>query len=197
MKFQINAVIFSRLLIGLMVLLIAAGGAVFYYGGQFLQQAAIETNHETIDAEISSQDVARLKQLESELNQKQDVVARTKQIIAESQQYQYQDQVIQDINAYAARTGVSVTGYDFEDTSKSARSAVKDSTAPTLTGVKAITATVNLDAPVNYTNFLLFLKAIEQNLTKMQVTGVNVTPDADDLNAVSNPSVGIRVYVKE
>lgn len=189
---NMNAVMATKVLFGVIALLILSAGALFYYGNQFLGQVVEDTNRAKVDAEISDRNLAKLQQLETELDDMQTIVDRTQQIIAESSQYQYQDQIVRDINAFAARTGVTVTGYTFQDDEQS-----KSASTVKLSGVKTLVATVSLQAPVKYDNFLRFLKAIEQNLTKMQVTGVNISPDQEDLSAISNPSIGLIIYAKD
>lgn len=195
----LNAVLMSRVLMGLIALLIILAGVGYYYASLFLRQTVVETSHIKTDAALSEQNIAKLKRLETELATKQDVVARTEQLIAESGQYRYQDQIVRDINAYASRAGVTVIGYDFGAANDKAAAArqPKAKNAPTIKGIKTINATLTLATPIKYDNFLRFLKAIEQNLTKMQITGVNMSPDNKDPNAISNPAVGVQIYVKE
>ncbi|HET7629973.1 MAG TPA: hypothetical protein VFK03_01225 [Candidatus Saccharimonadales bacterium] len=192
-KGQLTATQLMYVLYGLIVVLLVATGFGFYYAKSFLGAAVADTNNLKDQASVNQQNVVKLQQLENELSKQADVVERTQQIMADSQEYQYQDQIVKDINTYADRTGVRVIGYDFGDPGK--KSADKTS-LPTVSGTRIITANLTLDAPVKYTRFLNFLQAIEQNLTKMQVTGVNITPDQTDADYVSNPGISLQIYVK-
>ncbi|HET6622329.1 MAG TPA: hypothetical protein VFG56_00140 [Candidatus Saccharimonadales bacterium] len=192
-KGQLTAVQLMYGLYGLIAVLLIATGVGFYYAKNFLGSAVADTNDLKDQASVSQQNVVKLQQLQNELHSQADVVERTRQIMADSQHYQYQDQIVKDINTYANRTGVQVIGYDFGDPTK--KSANKSS-LPTVSGTRIITADLTLDAPVKYTRFLNFLQAIEQNLTKMQVTGVNITPDEQDADYVSNPGISLQIYVK-
>jgi len=80
-----------------------------------------------------------------------------------------------------------VLGFDFPTTTKTNTSS---------TGLKSIAATITLRNPVPYRNYLTFLKLIEQNLTKMQITDVSIVPDKDDPNLINNPVIGLEVYIK-
>ncbi|HET8690191.1 MAG TPA: hypothetical protein VFL81_02040 [Candidatus Saccharimonadales bacterium] len=192
-KGQLNARQLMFGLYGLIAVLIVAVGFGFYYAENFLSAAVADTNDLKDQANVAQQNVVKLQQLQSELTKQADVVQRTEQIMADSQQYQYQDQIVKDINTYAARTGVKVIGYDFGDPTKKA---ANKTSLPSVSGTQIITADLTLDAPVKYTHFLNFLQAIEQNLTKMQVTGVNITPDDQDADYVSNPGISLQIYVK-
>lgn len=195
---NLNAVLLSRLLMGLIALLVVLAGVGYYYGSEFLRQTVIQTSHIKTDASLSESNIAKLKKLETELEDKKEVVARTTQIISESSEYQYQDQIVRDINAYASRAGVKVIGYDFGDGGKKIQRPTANKKQPiVIKGVTTLNATLTLATPIKYDNFLKFLKAIEQNLTKMQVTGVNMSPDTQDSNSISNPSVGLQIYVKD
>ncbi len=192
-----NAILLSRILSGGVLALIALTGAGFYFSSQLLTDAVIATEHAKTDTLISSENIAQLKRLENELNQKAEVRARAEQIISESKQYLYQDQIVRDVNAYAAIAGVQITAINFElATAQNSTATGTPSKAQAIPGVKVLNARVSLKTPINFDNFLRFLKATEQNLTKMQVTGVNMTPDDKDRNAISNPVVGLQIYVR-
>lgn len=188
-----NAKMLNQILAGLIVLLIGAAGASFYFGSQALQATVLETAHAQTDYEIQEQNIAQLARLESQMKDKEAIAKRAQQIAAEGTQYQYQDQIVQDVNTFAARAGVQVLGYSFSSDSPAV---APDTATPAISGIKTINASINLAAPVSYDNFIKFLMAIEQNLTKIQVTGIDMTPDNKDINAISNPTVTIQVYVK-
>ncbi|PLS80597.1 hypothetical protein CYG49_05005 [Candidatus Saccharibacteria bacterium] len=191
-----DAIKFNRYLIGAILLLLVITGAGFYYASKFLAQNVIQTDHARTDASISADNVAQLKRLKSDMEQKEDIIKRTEQIVSDSSQYKYQDQIVQDVNAYAERAGVEILSFTFnDDLSKPAAPAPAGTKA--ITGVRKVKADITLKTPIPYDNFLRFLIAIEQNLTKMQVTGVNMSPDKDDPRAVVNPAIGIQMYIKQ
>lgn len=177
--------------IGLMIVLI---GVTIYYASTLLQVEATKSVHAKIDAELVAADLDRLKNLEKVLERNQNSVQKAAQIVSDTKLYQYQDQIIKDIDSYANKTGVQVTVYDFGATDKPTTSS--GAQQPTIPGVKTITVKLTLKSPLPFDNYLRFIKAIEQNLTKMQVSGVNLSPDEDNKNDVSNPGIGLTVYVK-
>jgi hypothetical protein len=192
-------ILLRKLLIAALVGTIAAAGAGFYFASDFLSKTALETEHVKADAELLTSDLEKLSRLQTEMKDKADIVARAEQIVSDSASFQHQDQVVEDVTAYAKVAGVKISGFSFAGSGASSSSG-GGTTAPgavSIPGVKSIEATVTLQTPIKYTNFLKFLEAIEQNLTKMQVTGVNMTPAADDPNAINNPSVGLSIYVRE
>ena len=189
-----NAVMLRNLLIAGVILAFGGVGALIYFASGFLESEVTKTTHAEIDAELSHDDLARLKVLEKTLQANKASVDKAAQIVSDSKQYQYQDQIVNDINAYAAQTGVSVTGYDFGNAfTPNAKSTQK---LPQIKGVKAISVALTLASPMSFDNYLRFVKAVESNLTKMQVSGINITPDEKDMNSISNPSVVLIVYVR-
>lgn len=176
--------------IGLIVVLI---GLTIYYASSFLRAETIKTAHTKIDAELGARDLERLKKLQKILRDNETSVQKAEQIVSASKQYQYQDQIINDINSYAAKTGVKVTAYDFISTTSASSRSTKQ---PAVSGVKTITVNLTLQSPMLFDDYLRFIKAVEQNLTKMQVSGINLTPDAKDINSVANPGIALTVYVR-
>ena len=208
---KLTAVNLQRLfLVGIFVLVVAA---IFGFTAltKVLQSKAIEVNHAQTDADIGSNNVKELEQLNSDLQSHKDVVQRAKEIVAESKSYQYQNQIVQDINAFAARAGITILGYNFsgDNTNSSSpdSSLSSGTTQPSANtseaqktnipaGVQTVTANITLKNPVPYNNFLRFLKLIENNVTKMQVTGVSLSPDSGHPDQISNPTIGLIVYTR-
>jgi len=188
-----SAVQLRNALLATLGLMIIGTGVVIYYASGFLQTEVTKSVHANIDAETVGQDVERLKNLASILQQNQTSVEKAAQIVADTKLYQYQNQIITDINSYAQKTGVEVTVYDFGATDKPAANAPK---LPAIPGVKSISANLTLASPMPYDNYLKFIKAIEQNLTKMQISGVNLAPDPADKNNITNPGIVLTIYVK-
>jgi hypothetical protein len=190
-----NAITLRNLLIVGILVLLGGIGALIYFASGYLDSQVKETVHRQIDAELSLHDLDRLQRLERVLADNKTSVQKAEQIVSESKQYTYQDQIVSDINKYAAKTGVSVTGFDFGDAfSKVPKTNTQK--IPQVSGVKSISVTLTLASPMAYDNYLRFVKAIETNLTKMQVSGVNMTPDEESPGSISNPSVGLVVYVR-
>lgn len=169
-----------------MIILLIFG---FSWLSQRLEDQHREADHAKIDAEIARSNVAQLQQLRTYIDDNQATINRAEAIVSEASQYQHQ--VIRDIDTFASQTGVTVQGYNFE----SAEGGGASTTAAS--GTIATNVTVTLKNPVSFTNYMRFLKAIEQNLTRMQVTGVSISPDGNDPHLVSNPQIGLEVYLKE
>ncbi len=183
-----STVIVNWSLYGLIVLLVAGIGAGSYLMHIKLVGYVTNVDHTKIDTELSEQGIENAKKLRRTLDDNRESVARAAAIVADTKYYEYQDQIVQDISSYAAASGLTVLGFDFT-TSTSAK-------ATAITGVKAVVATISLSSPVNYDNYLQFLKLIERNLTKMQITQLDISNDLKNIGSVNSPVITLEVYVR-
>lgn len=179
------------LLVGLVLLLGAIGTGVWYLHGLLADQVA-KTEHARIDADMAQQDLEKLRRLETQLEDQKDIVERADQIAATANNYQYQDQVVNDLENYARRHDIVISGFDF---SASGAPAPKGSTSPA--GTTRTPFSVALKGPISYDRFMDFLRDIENNLTKLQVSSLSLTPLADNTKMVTNPTLSLVVYLKK
>jgi hypothetical protein len=197
---KLDAVRFRQILFAAIILLIGATGGAYYYLSGILQASAREANHAKIDAELASNDTSQLQKLETQLSTYKDVIPRAKEIVASSSNFKYQDQVIKDITNLADSAGITITGYSFTGSATAEAGATSTptipGTAPMTTAAKKVTMTITVKSPLPYDSYLRFLRLIELNVTRLQVTGVNLTPDASNKNNITNPSIGIEIFVK-
>lgn len=191
-----------RLMLSVSLFVIAAIGVVgFIYARGYLHTVAIDTSHSVVDANASQDNLQTLQKIQKTLLADKDVISRTSSIVADNQSYQYQDQIISDINSYAAKAGITITNLDFASAAAATPASPAGSTkaAPTAgvqpAGVKPTSVTVTLNNPVSYNNLLLFIRSIEQNLTKMQISRVSLSKGTDS-STVTSDALAIEVYIK-
>lgn len=171
--------------------------AIFSIVVEGLTATATDTSKSVAKANSSRDTIQNLQQLQVQLEQNKDTVERAKSIVAESKSYQYQDQIITDLNDYATRAGLAITNIDFGATTSTAVPATGGaSQTPAKTtpaGVKSTSVSITLKNPVNYTNLLRFLYSIEQNLTKMQISRVSLSKATA---GITSDTLTIEVYVR-
>lgn len=194
-----SAVTLNRILAGLIVIMTAGLLAGFYFASQFLAATALETDYIRTDVAMSQDNVRKLQQLETQLALKRDSVSRARNLVGSMEGFDYQNRVVEDLTRYASLAGdnVKITNFTFTDPTKKAAAAATKKPIVTIPGVRVLDATVTLNSPVDYLSFMRFLRAIEQNLTKMQVTGVDISPDSDDPRQISGPAINLQIYVRE
>ncbi len=187
-----------RLMLSLSLFAIALiASVVVYFAYHSLYGVAVEVSHVSADSDASQSNVQTLQQLEKKLAENEDVVKRAGKIVADSKSYQYQNQIIADLNGYARKAGISITNIDFADTTeKSAASTPKAPAAPAApAGVKSTYVSVTLANPVRYNNILRFIHSIEQNLTKMQIAKVGLAK-GESGKSVTSEVLTIQVYIR-
>jgi hypothetical protein len=179
-------------------------GVLFYFIDGQLKAFATEVSHTTIDASASQNTVQTLQKIQRELANDKDIIAQANSIVADSQSYQYQDQIVSDLNRYASASGIKITNLDFSaSTSTGTPSSGKTptptpgTTVPTApSGVKTTSVAVTMENPIGYGNFLQFLRLIEDNLTKMQVQKISLSKGTGGNDDVSSDVLTIQVYVR-
>lgn len=171
----------------LLLLLAGLGYGVFFMHSQ-LSIYAVTVDHLKTDSEVDQQSLENTQKLQRALDLNADSVDRAADIVADTKYYEYQDQIVRDISSYAAATGITVLGFDFSTSTTG-----KTTNVP---GLNTVVASISLKSPVQYRDYLRFLKLIERNLTKMQVTQLDISNDLKTAGTVSSPVVTVEVFVK-
>ncbi|MFZ1360604.1 MAG: hypothetical protein WAS27_01045 [Candidatus Saccharimonadales bacterium] len=191
------------ILIGGIVLLIAIATILFIFAKDTITSYAADVKQVTTLAELSSKNLATLSQLKTTLSENTEAVERTKSLVAESKSYGYQDQIIKDINLFAEKSGVEVSGYQFSDNSVSGGAPAANTSSggvvdtPSATGdLKTTSVSVTLKSPLEYKDIMNFVHMIEQSLTKMQLAGISMATDTSDTGKVTVSSLTLEVYVR-
>ena len=187
-KMQLTSTTVSWLLIGAIALLVIGAGVGSWLMQSALSSQVVETDHAKIDADLSRTELQRSKTLQTYLDQNKAAIDKANTVVSETKTYQYQNQIVNDIESYASRAGVTILGYAFPLDTTAAK--------PDTTGLKSVSATIALQTPVNYTSYLKFIKYIEQNITKMQITDLSLIPDPDNANNIKDTSITLKVYVR-
>jgi hypothetical protein len=183
-KSRISAVGLRSLLIVTILFLIGLATAGFYFAQTGLVEYSKIVTQTVADSTNSGKDVQSLKKLQSDLAELQDVVVKSSKI--SSPVSDYQSQVITDIKAYAQTAGVGVSNYTFTSGSTSSAAGAPQSS----------TVTLSLTSPMQYKSLLTFIRLIETNLPKMQISSVNLTRANGDNGMIRTDSISIDVYTR-
>lgn len=178
------------LVVGLVLLLAGVGTGAWWLQGQLTAQV-INTDHARTDSELAQLELEKLRQIQKQLEDQKDIVQRADQIAASADNYQYQDQVVSDLQAYATRHEIEISGFDFSKSSAPTNKGAGPS------GTTRTPFSISLKGPIAFDKFMNFLRDIENNLTKLQVSSLSLTPTTTDTTKVSNPSISLIVYLKK
>ena len=197
MKKALNASI-ARIILSLLLLIILSamvGLVIFAYS--FLSKTSEEVGKMQTEATAVDAKIQSLLASKSQLDRNSDTVKKAKNIVSESKLYQYQNQIIQDLNTYADRAGIPIKSFSFQNepttSAKTATPSKQASTSPA--GVKSTFVSIQLGDHIDYTKFLHFLSLIEKNVTRMQLSGVSISRGANN-HEISIQSLEVKVYTR-
>jgi len=189
--------------LSLVLILVGMGGGV-YFGYTMLQGTAAEVSKIQTEAKAVDAKVQNLARLEKEMEKYKDSVAKAQQLVAETQQYQYQNQIINDLTAYANKSGVGIAGFTFTSGSAGAKSnsgssgtsgTNNSSGSNSAVGPKSMKVSVRLNEKTDYMALLRFMHLIEQNLTRMQIASVSMSK-TEGTGQVNTQTLEVEVYVR-
>jgi len=205
-------------LIILFLSMIVAMVALSIISLRYLNNYARDVNGVVFQAETGSDRIDAIKLQATALEKQQVAVKRAEQIVSARESYEYQDVAFLDLQAIAAKAGVSITLYTFSDDAAGSNKTVpaKPSTSAATpppsgfepgqqkssSGFKPSYISISLAQPVDYIKFLNFIHYIEQNLTKMQIAEITLssTASTDDeyqgKNIVSTGLMVVEVYTR-
>ena len=203
---RLTAVGVRYLLSALLILMLLGMGGLFYLAYGKLRANAADVATIQSKADSADQRLQTLLRLNTTLQQNKDIVNRAKDIVSDSQHYQYQNQIITDLSSYARQTGVGITGFNFSEgaggakpgaaASNSGSPATPPAGSPAPTAPKSVRVSLQLADKISYRSFLNFINRIEQNLSRMQITDIALTRNAESPNFVQPQAMTLEVYVR-
>jgi hypothetical protein len=195
-KSKMNAITLRAILGTTVVTLIGLAAVGFYFDQSWLRTFAVSVSKTVADSQARGSDVQSLKKLQADLLARQDIITKVDTMTTSSQDYQ--NQVIKDLDKYAAYADVQISNYTFV-----APVAASTTPATTTTTVAPVAAsgsqavTVAVTSPISYAKLLKFMTAIEGNLPKMQISSINLgRVEGGDSSSVRTEQLTIEVYTK-
>lgn len=191
----------ARIVLALFLLIIlAAMVAGSYFAYSFLSTTSKEVADMQTEASAVDMKIQNLLKLKDQLEKNPVATKKAEQIVADSKSYQYQNQIVNDLSIYAGKANVPIQSFTFQDGSTSAKSSSSSSQTTTkkptsVNGVKSITVSIQLGDKVPYNNLLHFLYLVENNVTRMQISGVSISR-GEQRGEVSAQSLELGVYVR-
>lgn len=187
-KLQIKATsLKTTMLVVIFALAVVLVGG-FYYAQVWLSDFANSSNVDSTKLTTSTLTPNELTQLTNELFIQKVASNKALNILASSQDYK--SKIQQDLNKYASDVGVKITQYD------PAPSLTSKPDATMIPGVQSNFVKITLENPVDYTSLIKFIKAIESNLPKMKLTGINITRSDNSDTSVNVDPITIEVYTR-
>ena len=206
-KFTLTATNLRIILAVSLVAITAIGAGGFALAYNWLDGFAADASTVASQAAASESELQELSQTEKMLKTQHHAVERASKIAAESKSYQYQDQIINDLNDFARKAGITIADITFTDnnakgSSSSSSSSSSNKTGTSLTaiaGLKANTDSVTVKNPVEYRKLLTFMYLVEQSLTKMRIANVDLsrsTAQGQPPDSITSNTLTIEVYLR-
>lgn len=161
------------------VVSLGAGAGLYYLNYFQIEELAIEMNHRVADADASTKQIQQLQILKSQIDRDENLITRANNLFAAPDTYQ--TQAIRDVRHYAALSGTNVTTTTFSDTP--------------IQGARSFT--VEIGSPTSYTNFIRFLRGIESNIPKMEVSKLSIGRASNGGDSVIVDNVIMIIHIKE
>jgi hypothetical protein len=176
------------------VLIIAA----IYFANNKLTEVATNTSKLKAEIEITNQKLKNYEVTKSkieELSYVKDIAAKV------LPQNEDQSAVVAELADFAKRSNISTGSISFVDSTltnklPSAKTKAK-AINPTPQGVSIIPVKFEVSGDAKYEDVLSFLKYIENNRRKMQVTEIALTPSGDNGDVLNNVSISLNLFAKK
>lgn len=188
-SFSLKASIFSYILGALMAIVIVGAFVGAYYLNGFLIQKKDEVSKVENDVVANESSIGLAQALEQYIKNNRKDIDLVKKVVSDTKEYQYQDDIINDIVTYAAQTGLKLLSVTFPTSISSSSS--KDKSAP----VKTMQAVIEIDKEFSYDKYINFIYKIEQNISKMKILQISIDL-GKEAGSITGSSIKLEVYVK-
>lgn len=180
---KLSAVTVRNSLIVVILLCISAIVAGFGYGLSIVRKTAVDVNQTVADAGASNNLAESLQNAQNQLNEGQTAVQKANSMFVGSGNYQ--DQTIKDLRRYADKYGLSISDFKFGTLSGNSNTTPRYSVGLTI------------DSPVQYSDFIRFISAIEGNVPKMQILDIHLSrPNSGNADQVNVSKLDIGVFAR-
>lgn len=191
----------NQLLKLVLVLLVVATFGALYFANHRLSTTAQKTAElkATVEADDNQLDVyQRTKAQVDELSYVNDLADT---VLPPDED---QSAVVAELSEFAKRAGLSVEQINFVTTGPQSSSAAQqtktNSTSSTSTvpkGVKVVPIVIDFGEGSEYPSLLQFLRTLESNRRKSQVTNIALTPDPENQAVFKKVSISLNLYTRQ
>jgi hypothetical protein len=181
---EIKPKFLRNMLLIIVFILLAAGAFGFYRAQEMISQLVTETN--TAESRKNS-----LMSNSSEVSSISD--SDTKNLAEKANGMIYNASTLQssiknDLNSYAASTGIDINDISIQNNTLA--SIYRNG------AVKSEKVTVTLGSPLHFNNLIKFLKLVETNTPKIQITNLEMNNTNANTGDVAIKPITMEVYVK-
>lgn len=166
-----------------------------YFANSKLTNVATSTSDFKAQVELGNQQIAAYEKTQKKVSALDYVDELAAKVLPADEE---QSLVVAELSEFALRSRLSVDQITFASTSaKTPKSTSKTTKSAVPKGVLVVPINIKFQAGAKYEYLLDFLKSLENNRRKMQVTNISLTPDLTDRTKLSQVSIDINLYARE
>lgn len=188
----------NRVLKITILLLVVGVSAGVYLADKQLNAIATDTARLRAQVEISDKQLSAYQLTKQKVDSLSYVEELAGKVLPEEQE---QSLTVAEISQFALRARLAVEDITFVDTEKTAVTKGKTGDKKTKStipkGVSVIPMSIKFQDGSRYDYLLEFLRSVEDNRRKMQVTNISLTPDADNRALLKSVTVELNLYVRQ
>lgn len=178
---------------GIIILLLSMGG-VMYIGDGKISSLAQTTSQLKAEVEVNEKEISVYKQTKAKVESLKYVNELSLKVLPPDQE---QSVIVAEVSEFANRSSLQIDQINFVDAGNNQITAKPKSSLTIPSGVSVIPITVQFKPGAQYSNILDFLKTIESNRRKMQVTNVSLTPNPENRLELNQVSISLNLYAKQ
>lgn len=184
----------NQLLKGLLIIVSLVLIGVLYLGDKRVTRVASETSRLKAVVEVNQQQIKVYEQTMGKVSTLDYVNELANKVLPADKE---QSVIVAEISEFAKRSNLSISQITFSETAKTtgAKSTAKTSLVIPK-GVQVIPVTIQMQSGASYNDVLDFLKTVESNQRKMQLTSINLKPNLEDRQLLEQVNVTMNLYAK-
>ena len=168
--------------------------ACLYFGDKRVAGVAMETSRLKAVVEVNQQQIKIYDQTKKKVATLGYVNEIANKVLPPDKE---QSAIVAEISEFAKRSNLSVSQITFSEVAKTTGAAPAAKTNLVIPkGVQVIPVTIQMQSGSTYNDVLDFLKTVENNQRKMQLTSINLKPNLDDRQILDQVNISMNLYAK-
>ncbi len=180
--------IILKVTLGVLILVILGG---LYFSNKKLTALATDTSRLKADIEISQKQITAYQATKAKVDSLDYVDELANKVLPQDKE---QSAIVAELSQFALRARLSVAEINFPDKPQAKSSSKTKSATPK--GVDVMPITIKFKEDSKYESILTFLRSVEDNRRKMQVTNISLKPDEEDRQKIKEVTVDINLYTR-
>lgn len=174
----------------MLVLMVVGVGAGLYFANKKLTNLAQSTSELKAKVEITEQQIKSYEITKAKITNLDYVDELASQVLPAQED---QSTVVAELTQFGRQTGLSVARIEFLEAARAGTT----KKAATPAGVSVTPVTISIAAGGSYQNLLSYLTLLENNRRRSQVSNINLAPDDENPNRLSEVTISLNLYTKK